>query len=106
MSVPPTRLPAPGADPTIDVVILNYNYGRFVAEAIDSALAQTRPFGRVIVVNDGSTDDSLARIAPFARQATVVDKEKGRATFSTIATVGETVVLEGEAMLLVPKRPK
>ena len=38
--------------------------------------------------------------------ATAVDKEKGRATFSTIATVGETVVLEGEAMLLVPKRPK
>ena len=38
--------------------------------------------------------------------ATAVDKEKGRATFSTIATVGETVVLEGEAQLLVPKRPK
>jgi len=37
--------------------------------------------------------------------ATVVDKEKGRATFSTVAKVGETVVLEGEAMLLVPKRP-
>ena len=37
--------------------------------------------------------------------ATAVDKEKGRATFSTVATVGETVVLEGEAMLLVPKRP-
>lgn len=37
--------------------------------------------------------------------ATTVDKEKGRATFSTVAKVGETVVLEGEAMLLVPKRP-
>ncbi len=36
---------------------------------------------------------------------TLVDKEKGRATFATIATVGETLVLEGEAMLLVPKRP-
>lgn len=36
---------------------------------------------------------------------TAIDKEKGRATFATIAAVGETVVLEGEAMLLVPKRP-
>ena len=37
--------------------------------------------------------------------ATAVDKEKGRATFATVAMVGDTVVLEGEAMLLVPKRP-
>jgi 3-hydroxybutyryl-CoA dehydratase len=37
--------------------------------------------------------------------ATAIDKEKGRATFATVAKVGETVVLEGEAMLLVPKRP-
>jgi 3-hydroxybutyryl-CoA dehydratase len=37
--------------------------------------------------------------------ATNVDKEKGRVTFSTFAHVGNTVVLEGEAMLLVPKRP-
>lgn len=37
--------------------------------------------------------------------ATAVDLAKGRATFATVATVGETVVLEGEAMLLVPKRP-
>lgn len=37
--------------------------------------------------------------------ATHVDQEKGRATFATVARVGETVVLEGEAMLLVPKRP-
>ena len=37
--------------------------------------------------------------------ATAVDKEKGRATFATVAMVGDTTVLEGEAMLLVPKRP-
>lgn len=37
--------------------------------------------------------------------ATAVDKEKGRVTFATTASVGDVVVLEGEAMLLVPKRP-
>lgn len=66
-----------GGDATIDVVILNYNYGRFLADAVSSALAQTRPFARVIVVNDGSTDDSLTRIAPFAGRILLVDKPNG-----------------------------
>lgn len=44
------------------VVITNYNYGRFVLEAIESALAQTRPPARVIVIDDGSTDDSAERL--------------------------------------------
>ena len=48
--------------PSITVVIPNYNLGRFVAEAIESALTQTlRPI-EVIVVDDGSTDDSVAII--------------------------------------------
>jgi glycosyltransferase involved in cell wall biosynthesis len=45
---------------TFDVVVTNYNYGRFVTEAIDGALAQTRPPERVVVVDDGSTDGSPA----------------------------------------------
>ncbi|MGD0788685.1 MAG: glycosyltransferase family 2 protein [Terracidiphilus sp.] len=46
---------------TVSVVINSYNYGRFVVEAIDSALAQSVPPAEVIVVDDGSTDDT-ARI--------------------------------------------
>lgn len=40
------------------VVVTNYNYRPFVAEAIDSALAQTHAPVQVIVVDDGSTDGS------------------------------------------------
>ncbi len=40
------------------VVVTSYNYLDFVAAAIDSALAQTRPASQVIVVDDGSTDGS------------------------------------------------
>lgn len=40
-------------------LINNYNYGRFVAEAINSALRQTIAFDEIIVVDDGSTDDSV-----------------------------------------------
>ncbi|MBS7542638.1 glycosyltransferase family 2 protein [Ancylobacter oerskovii] len=44
------------------VVVTNYNYGRFVLDAVGSALAQTRPPERVIVIDDGSTDDSAMRL--------------------------------------------
>lgn len=47
---------------TFAVVITNYNYGRFVLEAVDSALAQCRAPDRVIVIDDGSSDDSALRL--------------------------------------------
>ena len=43
---------------TFSVIITNYNYRNYVAEAIDSVLAQTRPALQVIVMDDGSTDGS------------------------------------------------
>ncbi|MFN3524855.1 MAG: glycosyltransferase family 2 protein [Paracoccus sp. (in: a-proteobacteria)] len=48
--------------PLVSVLINNYNYGRFLDRALDSALQQTGPSAEVIVVDDGSTDDSRAVI--------------------------------------------
>jgi glycosyltransferase involved in cell wall biosynthesis len=45
--------------PLVSVVVLCHDYGRYLGEAIDSALAQTYANCEVIVVDDGSTDDSL-----------------------------------------------
>jgi glycosyltransferase involved in cell wall biosynthesis len=36
-----------------------YNHARFVSEAIDSVMAQTHPFIQLIVMDDGSTDNSV-----------------------------------------------
>jgi glycosyltransferase involved in cell wall biosynthesis len=51
--------------PLVSILINNYNYGRFVGAAIESALNQTYPNVEVIVVDDGSTDNSRDVIASF-----------------------------------------
>jgi glycosyltransferase involved in cell wall biosynthesis len=46
------------SDTLVSIIINNYNYERFLADAINSALAQTYQQTEVIVVDDGSVDDS------------------------------------------------
>jgi glycosyltransferase involved in cell wall biosynthesis len=48
---------------TTACVISNYNYARFVGDAVDSALAQAVPFDEIIVIDDGSTDGSVELLA-------------------------------------------
>ncbi|MCB1946426.1 MAG: glycosyltransferase, partial [Thauera sp.] len=45
--------------PLVSIIITNYNYGRFLGEAIESALAQTWQDREILFIDDGSTDDSL-----------------------------------------------
>lgn len=50
---------------TVSVVIPTYNHAQYVLEALDSVFAQTRPADEVIVVNDGSPDDTADRLRPL-----------------------------------------
>lgn len=47
-------------------LINNYNYGQYLGEAIESALAQSEAFDEIIVVDDGSSDSSLEIAQAFA----------------------------------------
>ena len=51
--------------PRTSIVITNYNYGRFVARCIDSALAQSYPDTEAVVVDDASRDDSREIIQSY-----------------------------------------
>jgi glycosyltransferase involved in cell wall biosynthesis len=59
------------------VIIDNYNYGRYLAEAIESALQQSYERTEVIVVDDGSTDNSRDVIASYGERIIPVLKENG-----------------------------
>ncbi len=59
----------------ISVVIPCYNYASYVPEAIESALNQTLRAYEIIVINDGSTDNSLEAIRHFQDRVTVIDQE-------------------------------
>lgn len=64
-----------GSDPLASIVISNYNYARFVGDAIDSALRQSYRNLEIIVVDDGSTDESRDVIARFAPDITPIFAE-------------------------------
>jgi glycosyltransferase involved in cell wall biosynthesis len=61
----------------VSIIINNYNYSRFIREAIDSALKQTYPNTEVIVVDDGSTDDSWEIINSYGTQIIPLLKKNG-----------------------------
>jgi glycosyltransferase involved in cell wall biosynthesis len=52
--------------PLVSIIIPNYNYGDFITAAIESALGQSYPNVEVIVVDDGSTDNSRSVIELFS----------------------------------------
>lgn len=60
-------------EPSVSIIVPCFNYGRFLAEAIESALGQSHVPLEVIVIDDGSTDDSCevaARYEPAVKALT------------------------------------
>ncbi len=64
--------------PFVSIIINNYNYDRFLDEAIDSALNQTYPHTEVIVVDDGSTDNSRVIIAEYGERIIPILQPNGK----------------------------
>jgi glycosyltransferase involved in cell wall biosynthesis len=63
--------------PSVSILINNYNYAPFLAQAIDSAIDQTYSPIEIVVVDDGSTDQSRAIIARYGDRVIPVLKGNG-----------------------------
>jgi glycosyltransferase involved in cell wall biosynthesis len=92
--------------PSISVLINNHNYGRYLPQAIGSALAQTGPPVEVVVVDDGSTDDSAAAIRAWGdRIVAVFQENRGQAAAINrgfAASTGEIIMLLDADDYLLP----
>ncbi|MGY4858315.1 glycosyltransferase family 2 protein [Cryobacterium sp. AP23] len=101
---------APRRAPVVTVVIPNYNYGRFLAAAVHSAVTQVGVRTEVIIVDDASTDDSVAIATALAeadpRVRVIVRPVNGGpvATFNDglVAAQGEYLVRLDADDLLTP----
>lgn len=70
---------APVDSPTFAIIIPAYQAAAFIADAVESALAQTAAPREVIVCDDGSTDELADVLRPYSGRITVLRKEHGGA---------------------------
>jgi len=66
------------ASPSVSVLITSYNYGRFLGQAIQSALHQSYPLKEVIVSDDGSQDNSCEIAEDYSRRGEPVKLLHGK----------------------------
>ena len=92
----------------VSIIINNYNYGQFIREAIDSAIAQTYSPKEIVVVDDGSKDNSREVIASYGDKIIPVLKENGgqASAFNAgfAASQGEVIFLLDADDLFMPTK--
>jgi glycosyltransferase involved in cell wall biosynthesis len=70
---------------TVSVLITCYNYGRFLSQCLQSVIAQSRPPDEIILVDDGSTDQTAEVARGFPQVRYVWQKNGGYAASSNRA---------------------
>ena len=59
----------------VTVVIPTYNYGHFISDAVDRALGQTYPKIEIVVVDDGSNDDTAEQLKKYGNRIRCIYQE-------------------------------
>ena len=72
---------------TLSVILPNYNHARFVGRALRALLAQERAADEIIVIDDGSTDDSVRVIGEIAASAPTISVLYNENNLGVIATL-------------------
>lgn len=73
--------------PTLSVVLPNYNHAAFIGRALAALLAQERAADEIIVIDDGSTDDSVAVIERIAATAPAIRLLRNAGNIGVIPTL-------------------
>lgn len=93
---------------TISVVIPSYNAGALLGEALDSVLSQSRPAHEIIVVDDGSTDNTAAIVREYGDAVRYIwQQNQGQAAARNTgiaAATGDWVALLDSDDVFLPDR--
>ena len=63
--------------PLVSVVIPTYNHARYVTQAVESVLNQTYPNIEILVIDDGSTDNTAEVVRPYLSKIQYIYKQNG-----------------------------
>jgi glycosyltransferase involved in cell wall biosynthesis len=85
---------------TISIVIPTYNRAQFIRKAVESALNQVKPADEIIVVDDGSTDDTQSVLDSFGGQIRVITIRNTAAGPSHPRNVGIQAATSSHIMFL------
>ncbi len=84
----------------LSVILSNRNHARFLPAAIESLAAQTRPADEIIIIDDGSTDNSLAVINSYLARLHGARLIVNKVNQGTIANMNEgTRIARGDLIL-------
>jgi glycosyltransferase involved in cell wall biosynthesis len=61
-------------EPRVSILVINRNYGKYLKACLESALNQTEPAHEVIMVDDGSTDDSVEVARKYSDRVSVFER--------------------------------
>ena len=96
--------------PLVTVIIASYNHAPYIEECIQSVLDQTYPHVELLVIDDGSTDDSVARIQRLqARHGFDLQVQRNQGLTHTLNAAiarakGSLVVPFGSDDVMLPER--
>lgn len=68
---------SPAMAASVSIIVATFNRANYITECLKSLLAQTWPALEIIVVDDGSADDTAARVAQFGDRVQYVKKTNG-----------------------------
>ena len=83
------------------VIIPCYNHAHYVGDALESVLSQTRGADRVIVIDDGSQDESLNVLRSFESRGVAVSAQDNAGAHETLNRLVEKAAVDCELVAIL-----